>query len=97
MSDQAYQTKLVQAIAKLYQEWDEILEKVEGWGIAYRIVRPWIPQMLSNIDQDEELRGKIRDFVKKLSDTIEEEEKPSLALPSDESVSPTVKWERGSA
>lgn len=75
MSEQRYQTKLAQSLWELYQEWNERLAQTGGmWGMAYKLLRAEVPYMLTTIDEDEELRVKIRDFVKRLSVIIQEDE-----------------------
>ena len=76
-----YQSKLVQQLAKLYQEWNERLASGHNIGAyVYKILRPEIPNMLVGLDKDEGLQMKVKEFIKTFSKAIEEEpedDKPS--------------------
>ena len=69
-----YNSKMVNELNKIYQEWDQKLRDSPGIGaIVYKILRPEIPHLLNDLDNDPELQKKVRDFIASFTTAIEEE------------------------
>lgn len=69
-----YKHRICQKLHELYLEHKDRLGKgVSMHSILWRSVSPSIPDLLATLDEDEELRRKILDFVKQLK-VIEDEE-----------------------
>jgi len=70
-----YKHRICQKLHELYVEYkDRLGEGVSMYSILWRSVAPSIPELLTTIDEDAELREKIVDFIKQLLKVIEDEE-----------------------
>ena len=70
-----YKHRICQKLHELYVEHKDRLGKgVSMYSILWRSVAPSIPELLTTVDEDAELREKIVDFIKQLLRVIEDEE-----------------------
>ena len=70
-----YKHRICQKLYELYLGYkDRLGEGVSIYSILWKSISPSVPELLRAIDEDKELRGKIKDFIKQLLRVIEDEE-----------------------
>jgi len=69
-----YKHKSIQKLNELYQEHKD--EMVKGFGmeaLMWRAISPSVPEYFKALDEDEELLGKIKDFLGAIMDALRED------------------------
>lgn len=73
----AFRNRSIEALWQMWVKWqsETEIDKTSTWYLAFRMIRPQIPAILSKLDEDDEQRIHLFAVAKAIVEAIEEEEK----------------------
>lgn len=74
MPEPTFEHKGIQKLYELYKEYDEKLKAGKGvWVLLWRSIGPSIPELLAQVDENDELRETISAAVTKIAEAFKED------------------------